>query len=311
MGRELRKVPMDFSWPVNKVWEGFRNPFYKYDHKCKECDGTGSSPRARELTDIWYGYTKFNPESTGSTPFAIDHPVIRRLAEVNTFHMQFTMHMDFADARECLRKNFGSAKLNELLVNVEAHRLCDRCFNNHWSHHLSQEDVDVLVENGRLTDLTHTWIQGKGWQPKDPPHHPTAKEVNEWSLSGVGHDSGNQWFCVRAKCLKEGVETSCEVCKGQGSIWESEELKQKAEHWERIQPPAGDGYQVWETVSEGSPISPVFEKPEDLANWMISNDKSTTKGTTFEQWMTFITRTQWAPSLISTSDGRVIQGVQA
>ena len=26
MGRELRRVPLDFNWPLNKVWEGFCNP---------------------------------------------------------------------------------------------------------------------------------------------------------------------------------------------------------------------------------------------------------------------------------------------
>lgn len=32
-------------------------------------------------------------------------------------------------------------------------------------------------------------------------------------------------------------------------------------------PPVGNGYQLWETTSEGSPISPVFATPEELAEW--------------------------------------------
>jgi len=36
-------------------------------------------------------------------------------------------------------------------------------------------------------------------------------------------------------------------------------------------PPTGKGYQVWETCSEGSPISPVFDTPEALAGYAVEN----------------------------------------
>lgn len=38
----------------------------------------------------------------------------------------------------------------------------------------------------------------------------------------------------------------------------------------RADPPSGDGYQLWETVSEGSPVSPVFASWEDFANYLIT-----------------------------------------
>lgn len=34
-----------------------------------------------------------------------------------------------------------------------------------------------------------------------------------------------------------------------------------------MEPPTGDGYQLWETTSEGSPISPIFTTIEELAEW--------------------------------------------
>jgi hypothetical protein len=40
MGRELRRVPLDFDWPINKTWEGFLNPHY-VAKKCEACAGTG------------------------------------------------------------------------------------------------------------------------------------------------------------------------------------------------------------------------------------------------------------------------------
>lgn len=41
---------------------------------------------------------------------------------------------------------------------------------------------------------------------------------------------------------------------------------------ENQEPPAGDGWQVWENVSEGSPTSPVFEHRTDLVAWLVKNE---------------------------------------
>ncbi len=38
-----------------------------------------------------------------------------------------------------------------------------------------------------------------------------------------------------------------------------------------IEPPNGEGYQLWETTSAGSPKSPVFKTVEELAGWCENN----------------------------------------
>jgi len=43
------------------------------------------------------------------------------------------------------------------------------------------------------------------------------------------------------------------------------------EDWKNYDPPTGEGYQLWETTSEGSPISPVFETLDDLCAWAEEN----------------------------------------
>lgn len=71
-----------------------------------------------------------------------------------------------------------------------------------------------------------------------------------------------------------------------------------------VEPPAGydyegtKGYQIWETCSEGSPISPVFLKPKDLAKWMVENDDSVTKDTTYGGWLKFIIEEQSVPTCV-------------
>ncbi len=75
-------------------------------------------------------------------------------------------------------------------------------------------------------------------------------------------------------------------------------------------PPTGPAYQVWETVSEGSPISPPFTNPHEMAAWMVANDESITRGTTQEEWVKFITAIQWSPTLVDV-DGQTLDGVRA
>jgi hypothetical protein len=83
---------------------------------------------------------------------------------------------------------------------------------------------------------------------------------------------------------------------------------------QRTDPPKGEGYQLWETVSEGSPCSPVFKSPEELAHWLTHSPdyrgKVVDAGTTYEQWLRFILGPGWAPSFIIGPNG-LQTGVQA
>lgn len=38
-------------------------------------------------------------------------------------------------------------------------------------------------------------------------------------------------------------------------------------------PPAGDGWQMWENTTEGSPLSPVFASSGELAAWMAEPER--------------------------------------
>jgi hypothetical protein len=67
----------------------------------------------------------------------------------------------------------------------------------------------------------------------------------------------------------------------------------------KLEVPIGEGYQLWETTSEGSPISPVFATPEELAKWLFENKISTFGGmtTTYENWLEFIKNIKWSFSV--------------
>src|SRR6056297_1275866 len=60
MGREIKRVALDFDYPINKmIWKGYHNPYRGL--KCEACDGSGWGPQAKRIYDDWYGFER--PES--------------------------------------------------------------------------------------------------------------------------------------------------------------------------------------------------------------------------------------------------------
>ena len=290
MGREVKRVPLDFDWPLDKVWQGFLMPDRLRGDKCPDCRN-GYSAHAQHLFDLWYGYVPFEPADNGSTPLALDTPAVRAFAERNVTRAP---------------EYYGTG---EDVIVREAARLAD-LWNGMWSHHLNDEDVAALVEAGRLHDFTHTWIKGDGWVKKDPPVVPTAVQVNEWSLHGFGHDSINASVAVRARCEREGAAEVCSTCDGHSDVEVYEGQRAEAEAWEPTQPPAGEGWQLWETVSEGSPMSPVCASPEALATWMTRNPCLPGKRSpSWDEAFAFV-RAGWAPTFVGVGN-QLMDGVTA
>jgi hypothetical protein len=286
MGREIKRVAAHFEWPIGKKWPGFNNPYSDYSQPCQSCDGSGYSPRGKELYDQWYGYSPFNPHDTGSNPFTPETPEVWSSAE-----------------RNCTARP-------EWVIRNEAQRLCD-LWNACWSHHLAQEDVDALLAGNRLWDFTRDFVPGEGWKDKPEPSTVTASDVNLWSIANfMGHDSINCWVCMQAKCEREGVSSTCATCGGDGTWWPAGDYKQRAEEWKAEEPPAGEWWQVWETVSEGSPVTPAFSTPEELIEYLVANGDSWDQKRLDGGWERSsaeqFVKSGWAPSLI-TAGGHVYE----
>lgn len=71
-------------------------------------------------------------------------------------------------------------------------------------------------------------------------------------------------------------------------------------------------YQMYETCSEGTPISPVMDTPEDLARWLADHDASAFADmtATYDQWLAMINRGS-SPSAMSSSQTGFVSGVVA
>ena len=193
--------------------------------------------------------------------------------------------------------------------NVKTKQIADAFYNfegtrdRGWHNDITQDEIDALVEAGRLKDFTHDFIPREGWKPKDPVPTVTPEEVNAWNRKGgllQGHDAINRSILIEARAKRLGVYGECEHCDGTGELWRTPEDKQASEDWESEGPPKGDGYQIWETVSEGSPITPVFKTPEELAQWCVgAYGKAWFRyEESYESWLSFITGPGWRPTFV-------------
>lgn len=260
MGREVKRVDLDFHWPLDKVWSGYqwteeqRERWAEDD--CPDCT-EGWSPRAWELKSQWYGNAPFCPEDNGSTPLTAETPAVRAFAERNVAHAP------------------GYYGTGEPAITCEARRLAD-LWNGMLAHHLNEDDVAALRAVDRLPrGWTHrfdpTITEGSRWVKRDPEPEITAEMLNEEAIRGglIG-DAVQAYDLIVARCTAEGVSDTCATCGAHGSLERYPGQRDEAEAWERTEPPAGEGWQLWETVSEGSPISPVFASAEELAQWMTT-----------------------------------------
>jgi hypothetical protein len=225
MGRELKRVPLDFDWPIDEVWKGYINPHYE---KCLVCDGSGATMAKHRLSDL----VSLLMLSGGDAARGVCHPY-------------------FYDAP------------------------------------LHRSTRAVCGED--MVELT-TALAGRA------PSH-------------FGHDSSDGWRAKDKIIKAAGLPEKwgwCKECDGDGVRADKREAY---ENWESEEPPVGDGYQIWETVSEGSPISPVFATPEELADHMAGTEWGADKGTDYETWLAFIKGPGWAMSGMCI-DGEFISGVE-
>jgi hypothetical protein len=219
MGRELRRVPLDFDWPLKKTWKGYINPHYA---KCPED-----------------GKTCFNGQ-TGGRHWLEN---ILRLLCIAAEEAQYT------DKPEMQAEFKRRGRI--------------------WPHPYLAE-----LPNRPMN------VEWEGRTPVKVELYPLSRDLLELmtNLAGQGPDglfgfSGSGIWKIEKRLIKMAKlnpETwgICPVCHGEAI----DPAKQAAhDAWEREDPPEGPGYQLWETTSEGSPVSPVFETLDALCEWCEGN----------------------------------------
>lgn len=115
--------------------------------------------------------------------------------------------------------------------------------------------------------------------------------------------------------LIDAPYAACGVCEGYPEYQPDKKCKWCGSkgfvQYDTIQPPAGPYFQLWETVSEGSPVSPPFETEEALAAHMVTDKRwGETYRATYEQWLAMVKAGNTFASLV-ISGGRLMNGVEA
>lgn len=279
MSRELKRVALDFDFPINETWEGYLAPSHPAP-PCPRCGppswavgwsregeaGDGLSPEARQLDRTWYANEARQRYG--------DDPV------VNVYQWRDKLSQFEVDAL------------------IEAGRL----------------DPVIDCPHGCQPPEKVKARDGEGWYPEDPdncsecgsrgwtrkklkPGDLTPEQVNAEQGGSVlgGHDSINHRICVEARCEVLGFDYFCPLCVedyeyekvperfGFGEILDPwTELKREV--WRPTEPPAGPGFQMWQTVSEGGPVSPVFETADELVKWLAENENVAGQSFTEEEW---------------------------
>lgn len=246
MSRTIKRVPLNFTWPMDKTWEGYEEPESLHGHPCRSCNASGQTHFGWWLQNFSY--------------------VMGMLADDVGYQEQ-------------------GKRIHPWLVEFPRH-------HGHWEY--------------PVQDDPHS---GPGRFVIDRP----SPDAREFFAKLTGKDPGghsrDHHYAVMLKLLEiTGMDASCPDCAGKGSTEKYPGQRAEAEAWEPSEPPQGEGWQLWETVSSGSPISPVFATADDLAGWMSDPDRGS-------DWVPTATAAAfiaagWAPSGISTPETGMVSGVE-
>jgi hypothetical protein len=122
--------------------------------------------------------------------------------------------------------------------------------------------------------------------------------------------------------VRDWDEESAKWARGEFPDFASEESRKLTyEEWNGARPDAADYMPRWtpeeathlmmyETTSEGTPISPAFATPEELARWLADNNASAfgSETASYEAWLR-VARGGYACSAVVV-DGRMTSGVE-
>lgn len=251
MSREVRRVPLDFDWPLNKVWSGYLMPDNLKQKPCPDCEN-GWTAACQWLRTFCHRIQMLGSD-------------IRDQQTGRPMHPYFTDDPDPHTTRGAIDKD-----------------------TKQWTEmpRIIRPSADILPLLAGLTG-------------RDEEHllHPMSGD----------HSYGILMKLVAAAGLDSDTWGICTTCTGEALLDAYEGQSADIEAWEHTEPPQGEGWQLWETVSDGSPVSPVCATADDLAAWMSHPERG-------DRWVPpdvaarFIAD-GWAPTLAETATG-VVSGVE-
>ncbi len=133
---------------------------------------------------------------------------------------------------------------------------------------------------------------------------PFSKELADWIEAKAQWEKGFRSDYKGGWVKKDDTQTyPYEQWDGERPVAE--------DYMPEFEPSTATLFCMYEDTSEGTPISPAFETPEELARWLVDNKASSfgSMTATYEQWLP-ICKGCFAPSM-AIHNGRIMSGVEA
>jgi len=196
MGRLLKRVPLNFNWPIKQIWKGYINPYYN-PIECNNCNGSGYSKEYKELANIWYGW---------------DNPEYIEIGNGKSFNKNAWNHnLTQEDVNALLKENrlwdFVRVPLNK--------KQKKNCFENGWTkknngYKPTANEVNEWSRQGMGHDSLNAWICIKARLKREKKPYLCS------SCKGKGHFWQSYTIEKKAKEWKQS-----EPPKGKGyQLWE-------------------------------------------------------------------------------------------
>lgn len=217
MSREVRRVPLDFDWPLEKVWDGYLTPDHLHEDRCADCFGRGATPALQWIERIGLMLDQLITDVDDQTAGKPMHPWLEKDPYPPVNRENILARRGFLVEYEVVRPSDDIIEFAQALVKDDEYKHARVIKRGPFGN-----NKDAMARGlVRLAGLPEKW----GW---------------------------------------------CPSCKGHGSVEAYEGQRAEAEAWEATEPPTGEGWQLWETVSEGSPVTPVFATREGLVEHLSS-----------------------------------------
>jgi hypothetical protein len=221
MGREVKRVPLDFNWPQNTTWTGYLLPDRLHEAKCTDC-AHGSTDAHEWLAAVAYCIAGLADDATDEARGRHMHPYLTPLRDISYNNAKGRPGPQFAEFADGIAPDAAGGFL------------------------------------GRDNYRTLTALKSAAGLP------------DKWGY--------------------------CPTCEGHSTVEKYDGQRAEADAWEPTEPPTGDGWQMWETTSEGSPMSPVFATAAELASWLARTGASLFGATTAtrQEWLAIVTGDDFA-----------------
>ena len=123
-----------------------------------------------------------------------------------------------------------------------------------------------------------------------------AQDLREWDQNAAKwkeglrrRDGSTEWVPIDAEDRGKSYD-------------EFEERPDPSDYMPEWPPDKCTHWQMYESVTEGTPISPVCGSPEELANWLVDHDVNAFAGTTasYQEWLSLILHGPTCSGLITS-----------